>query len=583
MEKGMPDWVKNFRLQDAPKGYTGDLDKAIDPTTTIQKAMSRLRAFGNRVLRNTLRIDSGRLGIPVYISLCGTEAERVIGTKKQMGKGGSPEQAEASALMELVERYSLFSFRRDQENFWVGSFEDTKGLALSVRELWLSVNDREVPQVILKAFGNLPLRWAWSYCLTDSRPYLVPFEWFWAINEYNGSSAGNLAEEAILQGICEVVERHVSALVSAERLNVPRIELDRLNDSKAEELLLKFKRAGILLYLSDFSLDTGIPTVGALAYDPSTYPHRSEIVWTAGTTTSPEKSLIRAITEVAQLAGDFDTPSRYVPSGLPKPSSITDMDYILKSPYVKKLSQMPDISHPNMKVEIERAVQRLSAMGLRVYVLDITHPKIGIPAFYTVIPGAHFRERAQGKMGTFVTRLIYETLPPSQAYQMLRGITDELKQEHYAYFYLGEASRSLGRYEEAVKNYELAEQYAPMGYDQLLALTYKSLTLKEMGDYKGAVESLNRAITLDPESSELYSLLGNLYYKLGEFNLAIEQFLQALHINPASAIDYANIGTNLLKLGKRDEAIHYYETALRIDPNLDYARDKLEQIKDGSR
>ena len=35
---------------------------------------------------------------------------RTIGTQKQMGKGGSPAQAEASALMELVERFSFFSF-----------------------------------------------------------------------------------------------------------------------------------------------------------------------------------------------------------------------------------------------------------------------------------------------------------------------------------------------------------------------------------------------------------------------------------------------------------------------------------------
>ncbi|PIV99543.1 MAG: hypothetical protein COW41_07620, partial [Deltaproteobacteria bacterium CG17_big_fil_post_rev_8_21_14_2_50_51_6] len=46
------------------------------------------------------------------------------------------------------------------------------------------------------------------------------------MNEFNGSSAGNCAEEAISQGICEVVERHVSSLVSRGRLKTPAIDLD---------------------------------------------------------------------------------------------------------------------------------------------------------------------------------------------------------------------------------------------------------------------------------------------------------------------------------------------------------------------
>ena len=60
-----------------------------------------------------MRIDSGRLDIPVYLSLLGVDARRVVPTHKQMGKGATPVQAEASALMELVERFSFFSYLDD--------------------------------------------------------------------------------------------------------------------------------------------------------------------------------------------------------------------------------------------------------------------------------------------------------------------------------------------------------------------------------------------------------------------------------------------------------------------------------------
>ena len=60
-----------------------------------------------------MRIDSGRLDIPVYLSLLGVDARRVVPTHKQMGKGATPVQAEASALMELVERFSFFTYLDD--------------------------------------------------------------------------------------------------------------------------------------------------------------------------------------------------------------------------------------------------------------------------------------------------------------------------------------------------------------------------------------------------------------------------------------------------------------------------------------
>ncbi len=62
------------------------------------------------------------------------------------------------------------------------------------------------------------------------------------------------------------------------------------------------------------------------------FPEKSEIVYTAGTTPDPEKALIRAVTEVAQLAGDFNTDSNYIASGLPKPLSMEEVDYLTDSP-----------------------------------------------------------------------------------------------------------------------------------------------------------------------------------------------------------------------------------------------------------
>ena len=89
-------------LKDVYKGYTLDLDKMVTPQETIRRFREKLKTMDLDILEETVRIDNGHLDIPVYFSVCGRDAEAIIGTKKQMGKGGTPQQAEASAVMELA-------------------------------------------------------------------------------------------------------------------------------------------------------------------------------------------------------------------------------------------------------------------------------------------------------------------------------------------------------------------------------------------------------------------------------------------------------------------------------------------------
>jgi ribosomal protein S12 methylthiotransferase accessory factor len=106
-----------IKIHSCPKGYVKDLDKSCSPEETVARAREALSLHGKRVLAQTRRIDTGRLGIPVFMSICGEDAREIMPTRKQMGKGASPAQAEASALMELAERFSFFSFWNTPENF----------------------------------------------------------------------------------------------------------------------------------------------------------------------------------------------------------------------------------------------------------------------------------------------------------------------------------------------------------------------------------------------------------------------------------------------------------------------------------
>lgn len=568
-------------LKDAFKRFTLDQDKVLTPEETVRRFKERLKEVNLDILERTTRIDNGRLDIPVYFSICGRDAYEIIGTKKQMGKGGTPQQSEASAVMELAERFSFFSFYKNSENFFVEEYRNLRNHTIPFELIALSVHDdSDDLEKARKIFSRLPLKWIRAYNITRQEEVLVPFNWFFAINEYNGPSAGNCAEEALCQGICEVVERHVSSIVSRNKLRMPAININSITDSLVLEMIGKYEKAGIRLFVSDFSLDTGIPSVGVLAYDPSTFPERSEIVWTVGTTPNPQKALNRALTEVAQLAGDFDTSSNYVASGLPKLKTLDEADFIIHPHSNRDISGLPDISNDNIRVEVENCISALSRIGMDVIVVNVTHPKLEIPAFYTIIPGAHFRERATGtSVGMFSTKLIAESDDPEWAIAELHKVDALMPEKYYVKFFLGSCHVSINELSKALKYFDEALALDPKEEDAASIYSHMGLCLKELSQYQQAITFLKKAEDHDNERTDIYNLMGFCYFKLKKYEKAIQCFRQVLHLDPTSAIDYANIASNYRDMGKKELAVRYYQFALELDPTIEFARDSLLRLQ----
>jgi len=576
---------KKFKveLNDAFKTFTFDQDKTLPPEDTVARFKEKLKKVKLDILERTIRIDNGRLDIPVFFSICGKDAHQVIGTKKQMGKGGTPSQSEASAVMELAERFSFFSFIKNPDNFFTEKFRNIKNkdTVIPFDMIARSVHDDsdDLP-VVRKIFENLPLKWTWAYNLTRKKEILVPFDWFFSINEFNGPSAGNCVEEAISQGICEIIERHTSSLISHQRLKVPAVRADSATDPLAVEMIGKYRRAGVKLYVSDFTLDTGIPSIGVLAYDPATFPELSEIVWTAGTTPDPQKAFSRALTEVAQLAGDFDTAANYVASGLPKFTNLADVAYVMNPEKVIDIDALPDLSDNNIRIEIENCIAALARIEMDVLLIDTTHPELEIPAFYTIIPGAHFRERALGtSVGMFSSKHITATRSPRDAIVELKKIDKMLPGKYYVKFYLGLSHIALGNPDSALKYFEDALNLEPNKQDIPSIYSYMGVALKELGEYRQAIEVLKKGEKFDPERTDIYNLMGFCHFKLKEHEAAIQNFKKVIQLNPSSAIDYANIASNFRDMGQRAKAIRYYEMALTLDASIEFARENLAKLK----
>jgi len=568
-------------LKDAFKTHTLDQDKIISPEETVKRFRKKTQTLDLNILNKTERIDNGRLDIPVFFSECGADAKNVTGTNKQMGKGATPEQSEASAVMELAERFSFFSFMNNPDNFFIDTYKNVEKEAIPFSMILQSVHDESGDvDAKKKIFETLPLKWTKGYNLTRSKEVLVPFSWFYMINEFNGPCAGNCAEEAICQGICEVVERHTSSLISHNSIKVPVIDPDSGTDPMVKAMVKKYRKAGILFYISDFTLEMGIPTVGVLAYDPSTFPVFSEIVWTAGTSPDPEKALSRALTETAQLAGDFNTGTNYVASGLPKFSQIEDAGFIINRNRMIPIDDLPNLSSTNIKTEIELLTAALEKKGMDVILINTMHKGLEVPAFYTIVPGAHFRERAvEASVGMFSARLITEYFEPREAISRLDEMEKLMPGKYYTRFYQGLNYLGLNDSQTALKHFEAAMELEPARLNIPDICSYMGVCLKNMEDYETALNVLEQGEAIDDQRPDIHNLKGFCHFKMKNHKQAIACFKRVIEIDPSSAIDYANIASNYRDMGNAEKAIEYYETALEIDPDITFAKESLEKLK----
>ncbi len=578
----------NFRLCDAFKQTGSKHDKIISPQETIEIFKQKSKIANLNILRQTKRIDNKRLGIPVYFSICTHDAENLTNTKKQMGKGVTPILAEASAIMELVERFNIYSFMKNEKKFVNANYEKIEDNAISFELISKSVCD-DFPageaDKNKKIFSMLNLKWTTAYNITKDKDILIPVDWFFMINEFNGTSAGNCNEEAICQGACEVIERHVSAIIAESQQTLPYINIKSVSNPPTIDLIKKFKDQGIKLYINDFTLNTKIPTIGVLAFDPSTFPHTSEIVWTAGTATSPDKALSRALTEVAQLAGDFNTASNYVASGLPKFTKLEQADFII-NPYENKtgtminIDDMPDISDINIKNEILNIAEIMKSLNFELITIDVTNPLLGIPGFYTIIPGTKFRERAENSnIAMFTAKHIFENNPPEKAASKLKEIAQIIGDKYYIKFYQGLCELALSRPDKSLEYMKTAMELEPASQDIPSIYSYMGVCLKEMGEYEKALDVLNKGISIDNERDDIYNLMGFCNFMLKKHKESITCFEKVLKLKPGSGIDHASIGSNYRELGDIEKAIEYYEMALLLDPSLDFAKENLKKLK----
>jgi adenylate cyclase len=87
-------------------------------------------------------------------------------------------------------------------------------------------------------------------------------------------------------------------------------------------------------------------------------------------------------------------------------------------------------------------------------------------------------------------------------------------------------------------------------------------------DWKGAKETYQKALSLEPRNAEILTGTGSLNEAIGSWKEAASFYKQAIQLDPLKPIYYLNLGNNQTAVGKINEGILSFKKALEIDPRF---------------
>ncbi|MFQ5843653.1 MAG: tetratricopeptide repeat protein [Planctomycetota bacterium] len=85
----------------------------------------------------------------------------------------------------------------------------------------------------------------------------------------------------------------------------------------------------------------------------------------------------------------------------------------------------------------------------------------------------------------------------------------------------------------------------------------------QQGKTTKAIESIHKALEIDPALAEAYNLLGVIYLQQSDFKMAAENLRRAVEMDPYYTDAHNHLGVAYKELGKYDRAREQFETALK--------------------
>ena len=344
--------------------------------------------------------------------------------RRSGGKGKSIEQARVSALAESLERYSgVFDGTEPRIR---ATFSELGGPAIhpnlcmgyskqQYAQRQLHNRSGQKARCVPEPFReDVEIEWTpvWSLSTQEMRYLPTSFCYFgyhssdplFARADSNGCAAGSVIEEAVLQGLLELMERDAVALWWYNRLQRRGVDLNSVDDAYVSALRRHYRELRRELWALNVTSDIGVPTFAAISRRVD--KAEEDIIYGFGAHLDPQIALSRALTEMNQALES-------VPTATGAESSLTyrgsrdavhwwrtvkasDASYLM--PNIEsgpcRLQDFKNLSSDDLYQDVLTCVGLASIQAIEVLVLDQTRPDVNFPVIRVVAPGLrHFWPR----------------------------------------------------------------------------------------------------------------------------------------------------------------------------------------------
>lgn len=351
---------------------------------------------------------------------------------KSAGKGTSAAQARTGALCEAIERYSGV-FRGDEPR--QRATMDAMGEAAIDPNACMLFSERQFAErdrwnargsrfqvVPLPLPRGVPVDWTPVWSLTQGRArflptmycyygYPTPADGLYCWADSNGNAAGNSLEEAILQGVLELIERDSVCLWWYSRVRRPGVDLASFHLPFVDRMVALYAETHRDLWAIDLTTDLGVAAFAAISR--RTDRPVEDITLGFGCHLDAGTALTRALSEMNQFLPSVDTgeagpsESRYAfhdreATEWWQTATLANQPYLapLASVPARRPTDFPALATDSLYDDVAACRAILEQHGLEVLVLDQTRPDIGLTVVKVLVPGLrHFWARfAPGRL-----------------------------------------------------------------------------------------------------------------------------------------------------------------------------------------
>lgn len=368
--------------------------KATTPEATIEKIKNILDSL--HIPFKEMAKGDGKLFCSYR--LCITNDEDIaIGTN---GKGMTPAYAQASAYAEMMERLQnrvLVYPNPANYNKDYTFFPDENKRTLVKDEIYRMVKQytpRAMPKMGI-SIEKTDCVFLDFYHINKNCLEAVPYSLIRWVNGSNGMCAGNIPEEALIQGFNEVFERYCLQEIYLRKITPPTIPESEFNGSIILSSLCRMRSEyGMDFCIKDCSLGEGFPVIGLLVYNKD----KSKYIMQLGADLSPEVALERCFTEIFQghtaedlaFENKFDDNAQLELFNEFKRSLVygrgrMPADFFYDVPTYTYNPQNHIPSGRDFSEDLRNITRWLMEQDFQIYVRDNSF--LGFPTFHIFIPG----------------------------------------------------------------------------------------------------------------------------------------------------------------------------------------------------